>query len=168
MTYHGILPRLAAGLPAGHDVIAAQSSVGNSGATEAATGCLACGCAFAYFTFVVVVIIVLTIPIAWGMAKVYVKAGRDWWAALIPIYNLIVLLEITRRPIWWILFFFLPVANLIVLVIVHTDLARMMGRGVGTGIGLVLLPYIFWPILGFGSAQFESEIQNYMPPPPSA
>ena len=33
--------------------------------------------------------------------KVYSKAGKPGWASLIPIYNIVVLLEIVRKPIWW-------------------------------------------------------------------
>ena len=32
--------------------------------------------------------------------KIFTKAGKPGWACLVPIYNLIVILEIIRRPVW--------------------------------------------------------------------
>ena len=52
--------------------------------------------------FVWLLILVLVIAGVW---KTFVKAGQPGWAAIIPIYNVIVLLQIAGRPIWWILLF---------------------------------------------------------------
>lgn len=104
------------------------------------------GGAFAIFWLIIAVIVIA------GMWKVFTKAGKPGWAAIIPIYNLIVLLEIVGRPMWWILIFIVcsPVAS----IIVSIDLAKSFGKDVGYGIGLFLLGFIFYPMLGFGSAQY--------------
>ena len=86
--------------------------------------------------------------------KIFVKAGKPGWAAIIPIYNLVVLLEIVGRPIWWVVLYFIPIAQLVVTIIVSIDLARVFGKGAGFGIGLWLLWFVFYPILGFGEARF--------------
>ncbi len=95
-----------------------------------------------------------------GMWKIYSKAGKPGWAAIIPIYNLIVLFEITGKPIWWIILFLIPVVNfiapLIVMILVYITLAERFGRGGGTVVGLILLPFIFVPMLGFGSATYQA------------
>ena len=90
-----------------------------------------------------------------GLWKVFQKAGKPGWAAIIPIYNLIVLLEITGKPIWWFILYFIPVVNLIPLFLVSIELARRFGKGTGFGIGLALLGFIFYPILGFGDARYQ-------------
>ena len=89
-----------------------------------------------------------------GMWKVFQKAGKPGWAAIIPIYNIIVLLQITGKPIWWLVLYFIPLVNFVVLVLVCIALARRFGKGVGFAIGLALLPFIFYPILGFGDATY--------------
>ena len=81
------------------------------------------------------------------------KAGKPGWGSIIPIYNVILLMEIAGRPVWWFLLLFIPVVGLVVAIIAYLDVARKFGKGAGFGIGLVLLPFIFFPILGFGSAQ---------------
>ncbi len=86
--------------------------------------------------------------------KVFTKAGKPGWASLIPIYNIIVLLEIAGRPLWWFILLLIPFVNFIILIIVMIDLAKSFGQGVGFGLGLVLLSPIFFLILGFGSSRY--------------
>src|SRR5213075_626513 len=90
-----------------------------------------------------------------AMWKVFTKAGQPGWASIIPIYNLYVLCKIVGRPWWWILLMLIPLVNFIILIILIIDLAKSFGKGVGFGIGLFLLGVIFFPILGFGSAQYQ-------------
>lgn len=89
-----------------------------------------------------------------GMWKTFEKAGKPGWAAIIPIYNVIVLLEIVGRPLWWILLFLIPLANIVFSFIVHIDVARSFGQGTGFGVGLTLLGWVFFPILGFGKSRY--------------
>jgi len=99
--------------------------------------------------------IVLVLLIVAGMWKVFVKAGKPGWAAIIPIYNMIVLLEIAGKPLWWFILLLIPFVNLIVIIIVLVALARNFGKGVGFALGLLILPFIFYPILGFGDARYQ-------------
>jgi uncharacterized membrane protein YgcG len=87
--------------------------------------------------------------------KIFTKAGQPGWAAIIPIYNWIVWCNIVGRPWWWILLMLIPFVNFIILIILIIDLAKSFGKGVGFGIGLLLLAVIFFPILGFGSATYQ-------------
>jgi len=89
--------------------------------------------------------------------KIFTKAGHPGWAAIIPIYNWIVWCNIVGRPWWWILLMLIPCVNLIILIILIIDLAKSFGKGVGFGIGLLLLAVIFFPILGFGSATYQGQ-----------
>jgi hypothetical protein len=96
-------------------------------------------------------ILVLMIASMW---KVFVKAGKPGWAAIVPIYNIVVLLQIANKPIWWIILYCIPIVNFIIMIIVFVALAKAFGKGVGFAIGLLLLSVIFFPILAFGSAQY--------------
>jgi hypothetical protein len=86
--------------------------------------------------------------------KIFEKAGEPGWAAIIPIYNIIILLKIVGRPIWWIVLLLIPFLNIIFLIIVVLDLAKAFNKGSGFAIGLLLLGIIFFPILAFGDAQY--------------
>lgn len=101
---------------------------------------------------VYVVLIVLFIIAGW---KIFTKANRPGWAVLIPFYNTIVILEIIKRPIWWLILFFIPVVNFIIAFIVAMDLAKAYGRSVAFGVLLLfLLSPIGILILAFGKSKY--------------
>ena len=96
--------------------------------------------------------IVLMVAAMW---RVFSKAGQPGWAAIIPIYNVYVMCKVAGRPGWWLLLMLIPLVNFIIAIILSVDIAKRFGKGVGFAIGMILLPFIFWPILGFGSAQYQ-------------
>jgi len=102
----------------------------------------------------IVYIALIAVVIA-GMWKAFVKAGEHGWACLIPFYNIFVMCRMAGRPGWWLLLMLIPIVGLIVAIVVCLDLAKNFGKGAGFGIGLALLGFIFWPILGFGDAQYR-------------
>lgn len=63
-----------------------------------------------------------------GTWKLYQKAGRKAWEAFVPIYNGVVLMKIINRPWWWIILLFLPIVNLIMLIVVWVETARSFGK----------------------------------------
>ncbi len=105
------------------------------------------------FTLVWLVFMVLMIAAGW---KVFSKAGKPGWAVIIPVYNVIVLLEIVGKPLWWFLLLCIPFVNFVVGIMLAVELAKKFGQGTGFGIGLIILPFIFYPMLGFGSARYQS------------
>jgi hypothetical protein len=54
-----------------------------------------------------------------------------------------------------VLLFLVPVVQIIVAFVVLFGIAHNFGKGTGFGLGLAFLGIIFWPILGFGNAQFR-------------
>ncbi len=88
------------------------------------------------------------------MWRIFVKAGKPGWACLIPLYNVYVLLTIVGRPGWWLILYFIPVVGWVIQLVVLVDLAKSFGKGVGFGLGLFFLGFIFFPILGLGSAKY--------------
>ena len=90
-----------------------------------------------------------------AMWKVFEKAGKPGWASIIPIYNAIVILDIASKPIWWILLYLIPIVNIVVSIKVTHNLSKNFGHDVGFTLGLIFLPFIFWPILAFGDSQYR-------------
>jgi hypothetical protein len=96
-------------------------------------------------------IIVLMIASMW---TIFSKAGKPGWASIVPIYNLIVLLEIVGKPWWWLFLMLIPIVNIVILIIVYHNLSLSFGKGGGFTVGLILLGIIFLPILAFGDAKY--------------
>ncbi len=94
--------------------------------------------------------------------KILIKAGQPGWAALIPLYNIYVYTQVLRRPKWWILLYFFGfvpfVGSLVFLFVSIIDsvrMAKVFGKTPVFGVGLLLLPFIFYLVLAFGSADHD-------------
>lgn len=110
------------------------------------------GAAGAFVLIIQLAILVLMLVAMW---KVFTKAGQPGWACIIPIYNIYILTKIAGKPGWWVLLMFVPVVNFIISILLSLALATNFGKSAGFAIGLLLLPFIFYPILAFGDAQYQ-------------
>ncbi len=104
--------------------------------------------------------------------KVYIKAGRKWWEAIIPIYNIVVwcdMIQKSRHFIWpyvaTIALMFMGeeaymvgvIGNAILGVWLTYRLVRKFGKGVGFTVGSIILPFIYWPILAWGKSTYDAK-----------
>ena len=91
-----------------------------------------------------------------GMWKVFEKAGLEGWKALVPILNLWLLAtEVAKKePLWGILLI-VPCTSPIGAIMVGIGVAEQFGKGTGFGIGLAFVPFICYPLLGFGDATYQ-------------
>jgi hypothetical protein len=107
------------------------------------------------FWIVYGVVAILAIVALW---RVFTKAGRPGWAALIPIYNIYTLVKVAGNSGWFVLLYFIPIVNVIISIVVALGVAKNFGKsGVFGFIGLWLFSLIGYLILGFGSAQYVGE-----------
>lgn len=99
-----------------------------------------------------------------GLWKTFEKAGKPGWAAIIPIYNILIMIEIVGKPTIWLLWLLIPCVNLVFMIWLYNLMSKSYGKDEGFTVGLVLLGFVFWPILGFGSAKYlgpsAAEAQN--------
>jgi len=112
----------------------------------------------------IVALVLLIIPL-W---KVYKKAGKPGWAAIIPVYGTWVLFEIVGYPGWWAILSLVPIVNIfpaIMGLIAYFKLAKLFGKSDVFGVMLILFPWVCLPILGYGKAQPSGGDQ---PPQPGA
>ena len=102
------------------------------------------------FGFIVLVITIF------GLWRVFEKAGKPGWAVLIPFYNIVVILEIVGKPWWWLfLMIFVPLGNFIWGIWTLNLLSKSFDKNEGFTVGLYFLSFIFFPILGFGPAEYQ-------------
>ena len=105
------------------------------------------------------VYLALVIIVMAAQWKIYEKARQPGWAVLVPFYNTYVLIVniLQMRPVWFWLTL-VPCVNIVVAIIlvfmIPFKLAEKFGKDAGFAIGLLLLGIIFYPILGFGTAQY--------------
>ena len=83
-----------------------------------------------------------------GTFRLYQKAGRKSWEAIVPVYNAIVLMQIIRRPKWWVVLLFVPIINLMMFPVIWVETLRSFGRNrsIDTILGILTFGlYIFIP-----------------------
>jgi len=102
-----------------------------------------------------IIYVLIAILLLISFWKIFTKAGKPGWASIIPIYNVIVFLEIIGKPWWWLLLYLIPVVNIIFGIWALNLLSKSFGKEVGFTIGLIFLSIIFIPILGLGSAAYK-------------
>jgi len=103
---------------------------------------------------VIVLYLAIFVLMIASMWVVFTKAGQPGWAAIVPIYNIIVLLNIVGKPWWWLLLMLIPIVNIVIAIIVYHNLSLSFGKGAGFTVGLIFLAIIFLPILAFGDAKY--------------
>jgi len=107
---------------------------------------------------IVMVLIIFTIASMW---KLFTKAGKPGWAAIVPIYNNIVQLEIVGRPIWWVFLYFIPFVNIVAQILVTLDTAKVYGKDTTFGVLMIFFPIPMYQILAFSkSTQYLGPIAH--------
>ena len=113
--------------------------------------------------FIIIYLAIIVLAIA-GMWKAFEKAGKPGWAAIIPGYNIYIMIEIVGKPAIWLLWCLIPCVNFVFSIWLYNLISKSYGKSEGFTVGLLFLPFIFWPILGFGDAKYvgpsAAEAQN--------
>ena len=140
-----------------------NSDYGNSAALDAGVGA-ALGAMLGMYLVIILVIYVLQIIAMW---RIFSKAGEAGWKSLIPIYNAVILFKVSGLSPWLILAYLaaiIPFVGWIVPIVITilqaNGLSKSFGKSTGFTVGLVLLPSIFYLILGFGNSEYVGNSTN--------
>lgn len=117
----------------------------NSAANAAAAGFLI------VWYIVILALAVLMLVANW---KIFVKAGKPGWGAIVPFYNTYCLFDMSFGNGWLFLLTLVPCVGNVMAIIMYVKLAQAFGKSGGFAVGLIFLPVIFLPILGFGDAEY--------------
>lgn len=120
---------------------------------------------FGMFIGVIIVSLALVILIYaayWGILK---KAGKEGIDGIIPIHNEICLLEICGVPKWMWFLNLIPFGAIVFVIILAIYVARSFGKSVSFTVGLIFLPFVFYPMLAWGNAQYIGKTWGMVPQP---
>jgi len=132
---------------------------GSEGATAGCAACGGCGTAccgggVALILAPIAIFVLVGAPMIVGMWKSFEKAGESGWAALVPLYNLMIMAKIAGMGECYALLVLIPIAGAIFQIIIIIEFCKKFDVGGGFAAGVILLPFVFWPILGFGSSRY--------------
>ena len=122
-----------------------DSSATNAAATGATAGFLI------VWDIVILALCVLILVANW---RIYMKAGRPGWAAIVPFYNMYCLFDMAFGNGWLFLLTFVPCVGAVMNIVMYVKLSQAFGMSGAFAVGLIFLPYVFLPILGFGDAEY--------------
>ena len=105
------------------------------------------------FTVIYVVIMVI------AMWKIFEKAGVEGWKAVIPFYDVYVAYKIAWGSGWICLLLVVPVVGFVTAIITSYKMAKAFGHGIGYTLGLIVLPFVFAPVLGFGKDEYVGPLK---------
>lgn len=74
--------------------------------------------------FVILIVMAVSILMIIAMWRIFTKAGKPGWASLVPIYNMVVMMQIVGRPEWQVVLMFLPFAHIYISIVLPLDLAK--------------------------------------------
>jgi len=93
---------------------------------------------------------------------VFKKAGEQGWAAIIPVYNILIAIKIAGKPWWYILLLLIPIVNIIIGIMILHGISKNFGKGGWFTVGLIFLRVIFFAILGFGAAVYSGNKEKFI------
>ncbi|MBP7496864.1 MAG: signal peptidase I [Bacteroidales bacterium] len=87
--------------------------------------------------------------------KIFEKADQPNWAIFIPIYNVYIFTKVIKKSGWWVLLLLIPYLNIVFNIWSFNLLSKSFGKNELFTLGLVLFPFIFFPVLAFGRAIYK-------------
>lgn len=87
--------------------------------------------------------------------KIFKENGEQGYKAIVPLYNMYILMKLVSMPTWMLLLYFIPIVNLFALAFLSVRVANTFEKGAGFAIGLLFFPFIFYPLLALGLKKEE-------------
>ena len=130
---------------------------------------------FAALIGFIVVLLIIWLIVSVSRWKIFKKAGKPGWISFIPNYNSVLELQISGIPgyYWFFTLLFsvlawIPIyggllsglAFLVYFIWKNIKLAKAFGKGTAFGVLMVFFPFIMYPILGFGGAEYQGTINE--------
>jgi hypothetical protein len=110
-------------------------------------------------TAILVVSLVATLIQVAGMWKTFSKAGERGWGAIVPIYNVYLMVKAAEKPWYWMLLFFIPPINVILYLYVQWEVGDRFGFGVPGKLVFTVLAPVSYVATGFGSYTYNSKTE---------
>lgn len=106
---------------------------------------------------IIIIAAIFLIIMTFSLWRIFEKAKVDGYKALIPIYNIYIWIDIAELPIFLIPALFIPILNILIFYLVSFKLGSLFGKNLFFKLGMCILPFIFYPILGLSKSLYKAE-----------
>ncbi|UTW60863.1 S26 family signal peptidase [bacterium SCSIO 12741] len=111
----------------------------------------------------IAIYLIITLAMHFGLYLLFEKAGRKGWEALVPVYNLVIWLQIMKKPWWWLLLLIFPGVNILMIMVMSFNLAVGFGkRGDIPALLSFFVPFVYLPMIGMDK---KTTFQGYSDTP---
>lgn len=97
---------------------------------------------------------------AWSLGTVFKKAGVASWKAWVPVYNSIIMFKMGDQNPLWLITMLIPLVNIVaaifMIIAVH-NINLKFGRGAGSTVLYVFLPFVWSLIIGLGPDRWKEQ-----------
>jgi len=102
--------------------------------------------------------VILLLGVFFAVCKwiIFEKAGRKGWESIIPIYNIVIEMQMLDIPMWMLILLIIPGVNVVVPIMIAIKYTEKFGKQSAYALGLIFLPVIFYPMLAFGKSTFNN------------
>jgi hypothetical protein len=101
------------------------------------------------FLFMAVIGIALYVYFSLALQTIAKKTNTEnaWWA-WIPIIQAVLMLNIAKKPVWWIILFFIPLVNIVIIILTFMAIAEARNKPNWWGI-LMIIPVVNLIVPGY-------------------
>ncbi|MEZ5172095.1 MAG: signal peptidase I [Bacteroidia bacterium] len=98
--------------------------------------------------------IILLLALHVGLFKIFIKAGRQGWEALIPGYNMFIWLKLVDKPWWWLFLLLIPGVNIMMyLIMVFLLIRNFEKENAAELVAGVVFSFFYLPYIGFSEKE---------------
>ncbi len=107
-----------------------------------------------------IISLIISVVMLISLIKIFTRNGKPGWGVIIPIYNFILMSEIAEVKSTYVILLFVPIANLYAMYVIYKGIAKKYNKSDGYAVGMLLLPFIFLPMLAFKKEDNTLNVNN--------
>jgi len=96
-----------------------------------------------------IIFLVMYVYVALALQTIATKTNTEnAWLAWIPVVNIILMCNIAKKPVWWIILCLIPLVNIVIFVMLWMGIAEARGKPNWWGI-LMIVPVVSLIVPGY-------------------
>mgnify|MGYP004657977815 CR=1 FL=1 len=112
------------------------------------------------FISMVIISLIISVVMLISLIKIFKRNGKPGWGVIIPIYNFILMSEIAEVKSIYVILLFVPIANIYARYVIYKGIAKKYNKSSGYAVGMLLVPFIFFPMLAFKKEDDTLNVNN--------
>ena len=109
---------------------------------------------------IVIISLIISIVMLISLIKIFTRNGKPGWGVIIPIYNFILMSEIAEVKSIYVILLFVPIVNIYARYVIYKGIAKKYNKSSGYAVGMLLVPFIFFPMLAFKKEDDTLNVNN--------